>query len=194
MNSIARTYHQVAMDLYDFGKIYKAKGQPQYFKGNLELAFLLDKEAAHRVQQEEVDVLWKAVYPRSAGWLALDRGKYDEAKQLAELGLQHKAFISDFEIEKLKDLLKKAKGKLELTSPQIVSEHKSSPILAIVSATNIEQYLKLLQTKNDTFQLVKIAPEDSLKIARSFLGDMVEIEVRTNEDGSFVLKDIRKAA
>ena len=39
MNNTARQYHQVAMDLYDFGKIYKAKGQPKYFQGNLELAF-----------------------------------------------------------------------------------------------------------------------------------------------------------
>lgn len=195
MNNIARQYHQVAMDLYDFGKIYKAKGQPKYYQGNLELAYLLDKEAAVKVQSETTEVLWKAVYPRSAGRLALQCGKYIEAKELAELGLNHQAGISDYEVEKLEKLLEKVNEKLKDSSNS--NEKKSSTsilAIAIASASNIDQYLKIRQFKNNAAQLLKIIPEDSLHITRSFLGDMVEIEIKTGKNGELILKNIRKAA
>ena len=147
MNNIARQYQQVAMDLYDFGKIYKAKGQPKYYQGNLELAFLLDKEAAIKIQSETTEVLWKAVYPRSASWLALQCGKYVEAKALAELGLNHQKHISDYEVEKLQELLQKATQNLQV-SPNPNKQKPSNLILAIASATNIDQYLKIRQAKN----------------------------------------------
>lgn len=194
MNNIARQYHQVAMDLYDFGKIYKAKGQPKYYKGNLELAFLLDKEAAIKVQSESTEVLWKAVYPRSAGWLALQCGKYAEAQQLAELGLSHQTHISDYEVEKLSELLQKANKKLKENPHKSTKVQSPNSILAIASATNIDQYLRIEQFKNNTTQFLKIIPADSLQITRSFLGDMVEIEIKTGEDGELILKNIRKAA
>jgi len=194
MNNIARQYHQVAMDLYDFGKIYKAKGQPKYYQGNLELAFLLDKEAAIRVQSETTEVLWKAVYPRSAGWLALQCGKYVEAKELAKLGLNHQTHISDYEVEKLTALLFKATEKLEEKTTKSTKKQAPTSILAIASATNIDQYLKIRQSNDNTAQLLQIIPEDSLHITRSFLGDMVEIEIKTGKDGELILKNIRKAA
>ena len=194
MNSIARKYHQVAMDLYDFGKIYKAKGNPKYYQGNLQLAYLLDKQAAISVQSEAVDVLWQAVYPRSASWLAYECGKYIEAKELAELGLKHKKNISDYEIMQLQNLLEKAKKEIEKGNSQKEKELVPNSILAIASAANIDQYLQIRQIKTDQNSLVKIASEDSLQLTKSFLGDMVEIEIKANENGELTLKDIRRAA
>ncbi len=50
-NNIAAALHQNDMDLYDFGKIRKAKGYPiSDYQNSLEMAFILDLEAALLIQ------------------------------------------------------------------------------------------------------------------------------------------------
>ena len=195
-NSIAVQLHQKAMDLYDFGKIFKAKGYPEYYyEGNLELAFLLDKEAALRIQVESDEQTRQCVYPRSAGWLAFKSGKYLEAKQLALLGLSHNKIISGYEQQKLLDLLAATEKKLKESA---FVEEEVTPLLsliAVVASANIdERNLQIRKIGDKDYQIVKIATEDFINIARLFLGETVEIKVQKTESGEMVLKDIKRAA
>ena len=195
-NSIAVQLHQKAMDLYDFSKIFKAKGYPDYYyEGNLELAFLLDKEAALRIQVESNEQQRKCNYPRSAGWLAYKSGKYLEAKQLAILGLSHEKTITGYEKQKLEDLLVATNKKLK---EQGLVEEKVTPlfsVIAVVASANIdERYLQIRKVGDKNYQIVKVATDDFINIARLFLGETVEIKVQKTAEGEMVLKDIKRAA
>lgn len=194
-NNIATKLHQIAMDLYDFGKIYKAKGIPEIYDINLSLALQLDEEAAVLIQKDPSDPYRLAAYPRSAGWLAYKSGKYVEAKQLAELGLSHKGQVFDYEIQKLEELLAASNKKIKETAPTLAKKEHASSILAVVASANIdEEFLQIRPVGAINYTTIKVAAEDIVQTARLFLGETVEIEVKENEKGERVLTSIRRAA
>ena len=81
-NNIAIALHQEAMDLYDFGKIKKAKGGSEAaYLQDMQKAFILDFQAALLIQNVVGEEIRYAAYPRSAGWLAYKCGRFIEARQ-----------------------------------------------------------------------------------------------------------------
>jgi len=194
-NNLAVKLHQIAMDLYDFGRIFKAKGTPDIYDINLDLALKLDEEAATLIQADSSEPYRLAAYPRSAGGLAYKSGKYLEARQFAELGLSHKGKVVDYEIQKLQELLAATNKKIEELSADPTNKELLSPILAVVASANIdEEFLQIRLVGEDRYQVVKVAANDIIQTARLFLGETVNIEVKKNEQGEMVLKDIRLAA
>jgi len=194
MNDTARDFHQKAMDLYDFGKIFKAKGYPDYYyESNLSMAYAMDKEAAIRVQSETTDTLWKAVYPYSAAWLAFKSAKYLEAKQFVELGLRHKGKVNDYEIGRLEKLLTEINEKIStLDIPEKIVENH---ILAFVFSANIyEQSLQIQQVGQADNQIIQVAADKIRQIARIYIGETVEIQFKKDQQGQMILQDIRRAA
>lgn len=194
MNNTAREFHQKAMDLYDFGKIFKAKGYPEnYYEGNLSMAYILDKEAALKIQSEETDVLWKAVYPYSAGWLAFKSGNFLEAKQLVLLGLSHRGRVNDYEIGRLEKLLKEINEKITILN--ITERVIKNSILAVVFSANIDEHsLQIRKIGDKKQQIVQVDADKIIQIARLYLGETVEIELIENEQGQMTLQNIRRAA
>jgi len=194
MNKTARDFHQQAMDLYDFGKIFKAKGYPDYYyEGNLSMAYNLDKEAAIRIQSETTDILWKAVYPYSAALLAFKSAKYLEAKQLVLLGLSHRGKVNDYEIGRLEKLLVKINEKITLLNLEEVAINNS--ILAVVFSANLdEKSLQIRPIGRKGNQIIQVAADKITQIARLYLGETVEIELKENEKGQKILQNIRRAA
>jgi len=194
-NNLAVKLHQIAMDLYDFGRIFKAKGTPDIYDINLDLALKLDKEAATLIQEDSSEPYRLAAYPRSAGWLAFKSGKYLEAKQFAELGLSHKGKGLDYEIQKLEELLAATTTKIEELSTDSTNKELHSPIVAVVASANVDgEFLQIRLVGEEKYQVVKVAANDIIQTARLFLGETVKIEVKENEQGEMVLKDIRLAA
>ena len=195
MDNIAQRFHQTAMDLYDLGRIYKAKGQPQFYEGNLELAFVLDKEAALRVQAETQEVLWKAVYPRSAGWLAFKNGKYLEARQLAELGLSHREDIPAYEVQQLQELMDVVNEKI-ITLPLAPENNSDKTIITgIIAVANMdENKIQIRATDGKNLKDIQVATSEMVRIARLFLGETVKASVRKGKTGQLFLEDIRRAA
>jgi len=194
-DNIAVKLHQIAMDLYDFGKIFRAKGVSDIYDVNLSLALKLDEEAAILVQEDQSEPNRLAAYPRSAGWLAYKSEKYLEAKQLAELGLRHKGKVFDYEIQKLEELLTAANKKIHELSINPEKKESFSSFLAVVASANIdEEVLQIRRVGEANYRMVKVAAEDIIQTARLFLGETVEIEIKENELGESILSNIRKAA
>jgi len=192
---IAVALHQTAMDLYDLGKIEKAKGGSEAaYLQNIQMAFLLDFQAAMQIQYVKGASIRQFSYPRSAGWLAYKCSRYIEARQLAQLGLSHTATISVYEKEKLNDLIKAIDKKTENITP-VKSRNKVNTVLAIVSAANTKTKILQIRSIDDkTYQNIKVAANRFTQIARLFLGETVEIKLEKNNQGQMMLQDIRRAA
>lgn len=196
MSSTARDLHQKAMDLYDFGRIYRAKGySDHYYTSNLALAYMLDREAALKIQTETTDIFWKAAYARSAGWLAYKSEKYLEAKEFAELGLSHRDAIGGYETLKLEELLAAANKKIKELKVKTKKIDFSTGILGKITSANVEELsLQVRALKGGKTLLVQVEPEKIIWIARLYLGDTVEIALEKDEQGKMILQDIRRAA
>lgn len=193
-NNIAVALHQEAMDLYDFGKIGKAKGGSEAaYLESIKKAFILDLEAALLIQNVAGEEIRHAAYPRSAGWLAYKCNKYLEAKQLALLGLSHKETLDDYETSKLEDLLKAATKKIKAL--HLKEETKENSTFAIVTSADIDtKYLQIRPLGDKNYQKVKVDADRIIQIARLFLGQTVKIEMKKDKEGQMVLQDIRRAA
>jgi len=192
-NNIAVALHQEAMDLYDFGKIKKAKGGTEAaYLQNVQKAFILDLEAALLIQNIKGEEIRQSAYPRSAGWLAYKCGKYMEARELAQLGLSHISTISNYEKEKLNDLIKAVDKKLAIIAPL---KDNTNAVLAIVSSADIDtEILQIRRLGDKKYQKVKVAADRIIQIARLFIGQTVEIQVKKDPQGQMILQDIRRAA
>ena len=107
--------------------------------------------------------------------MAYKCGRYIEARQLAQLGLSHTATISDYEKEKLNDLIKAIDKKLESITP-VEDKNNINAVLAIVSAANIDTKILQIRSIGDkTYQNIKVEADRFTQIARLFIGETVEI-------------------
>ena len=193
-NNIAVALHQEAMDLYDFGKIKKAKGgSEEAYLQDMKKAFILDLEAALLIQNVAGEEQRHAAYPRSAGWLAYKCGRFLEAKQLALLGLSHKTNIDNYEILKLEDLLIATNKKIK--ELDLKEEVFNNSTFAVVTSADIDT--KILQIRpigHQSYQQIKVAADRIIQIARLFLGQTVEIDLKKDKQGQMTLHNIRRAA
>lgn len=119
-SEIADKLHQLAMELADLAEIAQIKGQEELFTQYTQQAYVLERQAAMRLQTESDENEWKYLFLKSAGWLAYQLGWYQAALQLAELGLNGNA--KGIALYRLQELKESATEKMELLSNQGVSQ------------------------------------------------------------------------
>ena len=123
---IANKIHEFAMELADFADIARIRGKKEEYEKNLKQAYILEKEAALRLQSEADDNVWKFLFLKSAGWLAWQLGRYEEALELAELGLADNA--TGLPLYRLREL--------KATVKQAIEEQKKISLIQILLPTN----------------------------------------------------------
>ncbi|MCB9264995.1 MAG: hypothetical protein H6558_08220 [Lewinellaceae bacterium] len=191
MDSV-KIIHEAAMEFYDLSKRAKAKGDHAVWKEYMERAYILEKEAALTMPEQQNNFMWRYILLRSAGWLAFQCGFYQEAANLAELGLNGNP--PAIEKGKLEDLLNSIRQKAEAPSSasKTVKENKISGFLASVDLIENKIHIRQLDTEEPI--LILVSEERIREIARLFIGDIVQIMVRENEEGVKYLENIKRAA
>ena len=81
MNSV-KIIHEAAMEFYDFAKRAKIRGDQTAWKENMEKAYILEKEAALTMPEQQNNFMWRYILLRSAGWLAFQCGQLFPAHQM----------------------------------------------------------------------------------------------------------------
>ncbi len=191
MDSV-KIIHEAAMEFYGLAKRAKAKGDHSVWKEYMEKAYILEKEAALTMPEQQNNFMWRYILLRSAGWLAFQSGFYQEAANLAELGLNGNP--PAIEKGKLEDLLNSIRQKTEAPSSasKAAEENKISGFLASVDLIENKIHIRQLDTEEPIYILV--SEEKIREIARLFIGDIVQIMVRENEEGVKYLENIKRAA
>jgi len=81
--------HETAMEFVDFATRAKSRGDLSSYNHFIEQAFLLEKEATIKMYYHPKckTKTWRYILLRSAGWLAFQAGKKEDAAYLVQLGL-----------------------------------------------------------------------------------------------------------
>ncbi len=185
----AQILHRAAMDFYDIGRVARAKGKQEIFDEYLPIAFVLDKEAAYLMQAHSGDSLWKYSYARSAAWIAIECGLYEEAKKLAQLGLSTPP--PDHEKYELEKALKVADEKL-INSYK--AENNDFQFKGTLTAINVDEgQILIRENGNKEYKVIVLPNNYDYHFIGAFIGRFVEIKAKKNKE-LFILENIRLAA
>ena len=185
----AQILHRAAMDFYDIGRVARAKGKQEIFDEYLPIAFVLEKEAAYLMQTISDDSLWKSSYARSAAWIAVECGLFEEAKKLAQLGLS--ASPPSHEKFELEEVLKKANEKIINYNE---ANFNNFQIKGTLTAINVDKGQILIRENGKKEYQVVILPENyDHRFIGTLIGRLVEIKAKKNKQ-YFILENIRLAA
>lgn len=190
---IANMIHNVAMEAADFADMARIKGNKSEQLRQLELAYTLDKDAALRLQSEPDDNEWKFIYLSSAGWLAYQLELYGEAMSLVELGLSGKPKgIAIDRLQELKDALIEKIPDVAASSSSVANNQAFYGMLA--SADLEKEAVKIKENGQQKYRLLHASKELIQQAARYLIGEYVEVNAQTNEQGVLVLRGIKRAA
>lgn len=185
---IADILHEAAMELYDLGRVYRAKGNDHAYDSNLEKAFLLEKEAALISLADGEDEFWKYVYARNAAELAIKCNKLQEARIFLEMGLA--GTPPEAEKFQLEDTLQMVVDKINLVKAIQQADDTYKNVYGVISAIFIEQKsIQIRPIGKKELISVSIIDEDVKDIARFFIGKLVHIKTEAE-----ILKQIKFAA
>lgn len=190
---IADKIHEVAMELADLADISLLRGRKEEHLQNLKLAYVLERDAALRLQTEPDENEWKFLFLKSAGWLAYQLGLYLEALELAELGLKGQTTsVAQYRLEELKA---KVLQKIQSPIPENTSSSKHRHLYGLLAAVDVEQEKIKVKEKNKQEYHILVTSKDMIQTtARYLIGELVEVNLRINEEGILILKDIKQAA
>lgn len=189
--SVGEALYQSAMEAYDLGGIYKAKGNTDYFARYRRKAWLLAKEAAYKMlsETEPVDPIIKEIVILNAAGVGFEQSAYQEAKKILELGLLT-ATDRHYQ-DRINELLAKVKAEIKSNRNDC---HTDSLVGTLIGA-NIENNVILLREDSR-------AEPRSIKVKDSSVNMQIglylgkEVIIRTNSDpnGELLFRDIQKAA
>ena len=190
---IADKIHQFAMELADLADIARIKGEKEAYLQHLKQAYTLEKVAALSLQSEPDDNEWKYLFLKSAGWLAYQLELYKEALELVELGLGGKP--AGLGLYQLQELKKSISDQLSQADSKQVSDFPNSHLHGMLASADVEQGKVMVKEKDKQQLYILLASKDLIQqTARYLIGEWVEIDLSTNEEGAMVLQQIRKAA
>jgi len=186
---IADKIHQFAMELADLADIARIKGNKERYLQNLKQAYILEKIAALRLQSEPDDNEWKYLFLKSAGWLAYQLDLYKEALELVELGLSGNP--SGLGLYRLQELRQRI---MEQQTKQVGTTSNNS-MYGLLASADVEQEKIIVKEKEGQQLYILLASKDLIQqTARYLIGEWVEVDLSTNEEGIMVLQQIRRAA
>ena len=191
---IANMIHNIAMEAADFATIARIKGDHEEYLRQLQFAYTLDKDAALRLQSEPDNNEWKYLYLSSAGWLAYQLELYHEVIPFIELGLSGNARgIALDRLIELKEALVKKIGK---NYDEILLKHnKTSLLFGILAAADMEkEVVKIKEIGNQKYHQLSASKDLIQYTARYLIGEQVQMNALTNENGVLILQNIQRAA
>jgi hypothetical protein len=186
----AQVIHEAAMEYYDMANIAKNKGKLNVYQEHLQKAYVLEKEAALTMPEQPHNFMWRYILLRSAGWLAFHCGNFEEANNLAQVGLAGNPPEQErSEFEKL------SAAALEKTVPEIAQTVKEDFWKFSGYLASADMLLGQIVVKgNDQFYTFDVSKEEIRALARLYLGDIVQIKASKNQAGGNVLLGIIRAA
>lgn len=186
--------HNIAMEFSDLAKIAQLRGQNDTHQAYLKRAFTLEKEAAFMLQLEPEENYWKYIFLKSAGWLAWQLEQYDEALQLAELGLSGTATgLPLYKLEELKATVTK-KILEQQQQPHILNTTKEHFYGLLASADFEQEQIKFKEQGAQKYRTLNASKALIQQTVRYLIGEYVEIDAQAGENGELILQRIRKVA
>ncbi len=191
MNPEIKVLHDTAMEFNDLGKLAGISGEASKQSNYFKIAYLLEKEAALRYYAQKDNTLWRFGLLRSAGWLAVKNGAYEEAQHLALLGLTGK--IDSHSKEELETLMETIQQEIKTKDKE--KSTTSTPIYGTLSSADADQNLiKVREDGAQKYYEITVPKHLIFDIIKAYFGEVVEIQATRNEQGAFILNKIKKAA
>lgn len=190
---ISSMIHNVAMEAADFANLARMRGNQEEHQKQLQLAFILDKAAALRLQSEPDENEWKFLFLSSAGWLAYKLELYVEAAQLVELGLKGKSDgIALYRLQELQTAVKEKMGEDYKLKKDTISN--PNLLYGMLASADVEQEeVKIKENGKPKYRIIKASKEMIQTVARYLIGEFVEINALVNKDGGLILKEMHRA-
>lgn len=196
MNKEIKLLHDTAMDFHDMSNMAKIKGDKMRQDSYLQIAYILEKEAALRYYTSEKDTLWRFFLLRSAGWLAYYCGAIEDAKNLADMGL--KSGATDIVKAELEELKEKINYKIEeKTSKETIINSNPNQLQfygTLASADVDTKVIKIREGVDETYHSIFVPVPLIHDVAKAYFGKAVKVQAKKNDKGTIVLEDIQLAA
>lgn len=183
----AKLLHDTAMDFYDLANIAKAKGNSVGYQENMHKALVIEREAAFKFEGNYPTGFWPVAYFRSAAWMAYYLKDYQQARALIQFAYAGEP--SDFEKHRLGEV----EAAIDKKSP-IISNDSTAQVLTgfLMSIDLIEKKVVLQINGKPTYQSVELPQQ--LNLRPLIIGQLVVVEVKTQQSGKIVLQQMYPAA
>ena len=178
--------HDIAMEFAEEASFAHKRGEVQTAKLFYQKAFNLEKTYALSFPTKPTYLLSRAVFLRSAAYLALNSGYLKEAANLAKLGLgktPHPDFIEEFQ-----SLIKQAKS----SKKEATKEINIQGILTFADLANKQIKIKDLATEQ--LYTIHVSNASLEELVLSFWAQAVYIKGIADKKGVIQLAEIRRAA
>ena len=178
--------HDIAMEFAEEANFAHKRGEAQTAKLFYQKAFNLEKTYALSIPTKPAYLLSRAVFLRSAAYLALNSGYLKEAANLAKLGLDktpHPDFIAEFEA-----IIKKAKSPRTEATKEITIRG----ILTFADLTN--KQIKIKDLASEELYTIHVSNISLEELVMSFWAKAVYIKGVTDKKGVIQLAEIKRAA
>lgn len=179
--------HTAAMDFMDDAESARKKGDIVAAHKYSEKAWNLERSYALAIPNEPAFQLTRSILFRSAGWLAIDCGKYEEAMNLMKKILAddpHPDVVAQLEAvyaEAVKRTKKQKGGDFEL-------------IGTLVSADIPFNQIKIQEEKSEAIYVFLVSTKSITEMVKTFWAEKVIANGKSRKDGFIRLENIRKAS
>jgi len=178
--------HDIAMEFAEEANFAHKRGEAQTAKLFYQKAFNLEKTYALSFPMKPAYLLSRAVFLRSAAYLALNSGYLQEASNLAKLGLDktpHPDFIDEFE-----EIIKQTKSPKKQTKKEITIQG----ILTFADLAN--KQIKIKDLDSEELYTIYVTNTSLEELVMSFWAKAVYIKGIADKKGVIQLAEIRRAA
>jgi len=178
--------HDIAMEFAEEAHFAHKRGEEQTAKLFYQKAFNLEKNYALSFPEKPAYLLSRAVFLRSAAYLALNSGNVKEAINLAKFGLEnspHPDFIKDFEA-----IIKKEKESSSNTTKEITI----SGMLTFADLSNNQ--IKIRETNSERVYTFLVTNSSLEELVLAFWAKTVAVKGIADKSGAIELAEIRRAA
>ena len=178
--------HDIAMEFAEEANFAHKRGEVQTAKLFYQKAFNLEKTYALSFPTKPAYLLSRAVFLRSAAYLALNSGYLKEAANLAKLGLEktpHPDFIAEFEA-----ILKQAK------LPKKEAQKEINIRGTLIFADLANKQIKIKDLASEELYTIHVANISLEQLVMSFWAKAVSIKGIADKKGMIQLAEIKRAA
>jgi len=178
--------HDIAMEFAEEAKFASKRGETQTAKLFYQKAFSLEKTYALSFPTKPAYLLSKAVFLRSAAYLALNSGYLKEAVNLAKIGLDkapHPDFLTEFE-----SIIQQAKSPKKEAGKEI----NIQGLLTFADLTN--KQIKIKDTVSKELYTIYVPNISLEELVQSFWAKTVLIRAISDKKGVIQLAEIKQAA
>jgi len=178
--------HDIAMEFAEEANFAHKRGEKQIAKLFYQKAFNLEKTYALSFPAKPVYLLSRAVFLRSAAYLAFNSGYLKEAANLAQLGLEktpHPDFIEEFQ-----NIIKQSKTPKKETQTEV-------SIQGILTFADLsKKQIKIKDSFSEQVYTIHVPHISLEELVLSYWAKSVFIKGIADNKGSIQLAEIKKVA